>query len=556
MAPSAPIADLVNRLKELGIPEKSARYALQVRSAKAREQGDSAAGMNRVVRKKIFSGNAGRDEASDLIMGALNGSTKKTSISSDKKPAAGAIGMLGLRAAAAASGSAPAVAEAKPIHKSQPVGGNKVSTGRRSPSPFFRARRSRDDARKRDTSPEVGALSKDKEAESDGESVKAPMQPFRPQASAYETDDSGSEDEHDTAALTDGEEDDAEEEELWNEDGEFFDEETSKNTTANAVYFEGDASGVGGGGPAPGEKAAGAGTGEVGVVDTLDNYGEETEQDLLGEGPNVVVPPQPLFQSTYFQQPAKKETTKSGLSLETSRPIYARDRCTITLTHGSPDDALEESGKRLRRYVVLSDLSEESRYAVEWAVGTVARDGDELFLISVKEDESKVDPKSWSESDRAQKLRVQKERQTTCLLLTRQVTGLLQRTRLNITVTCQFLHAKNSRHMLLDLIDFLEPTMCIVGSRGLGKLKGILLGSTSHYLVQKSSVPIMVARRRLQRPLRRTNPADLRHAARTSLAAASIEKTASSKQEDEIVDVADTEKDEAGNSPQRKLSAP
>jgi hypothetical protein len=235
------------------------------------------------------------------------------------------------------------------------------------------------------------------------------MQPFRPQASAYETDDSGSEDEHDTAALTDGEEDDAEEEELWNEDGEFFDEETSKNTTANAVYFEGDASGVGGGGPALGEKAEGAGTGEVGVVDTLDNYGEETEQDLLGEGPNVVVPPQPLFQSTYFQQPAKKETTKSGLSLETSRPIYARDRCTITLTHGSPDDALEESGKRLRRYVVLSDLSEESRYAVEWAVGTVARDGDELFLISVKEDESKVDPKSWSESDRAQKLRVQKE---------------------------------------------------------------------------------------------------------------------------------------------------
>jgi hypothetical protein len=38
---------------------------------------------------------------------------------------------------------------------------------------------------------------------------------------------------------------------------------------------------------------------------------------------------------------------------------------------------------------VLSDLSEESKYAVEWAIGTVARDGDEVFLISVKEDESK-----------------------------------------------------------------------------------------------------------------------------------------------------------------------
>ena len=56
--------------------------------------------------------------------------------------------------------------------------------------------------------------------------------------------------------------------------------------------------------------------------------------------------------------------------------------------------------------------------------------------------------------------------------LVRQVTSLLQRTRLQITATCQYLHAKNARHMLLDMIDFLEPTMAIVGSRGLGEIKG------------------------------------------------------------------------------------
>jgi hypothetical protein len=349
------------------------------------------------------------EEASELITGAMSGKTKKNSMSSEKKPAVGAIGLLGLKAAAAASGSNPSIASldsesSKPMIKSQPVGAKSKSSSRRSPSPFFRARKSRDDARKRDTSPEVGALSKDRDAESDGESVGASLHQYRPQASAYETDDSGSEDEHE--AMTDEESEAAalhDDEELFNEDGEFFDEETSKNTTANAVYFEGDASGSGGGGPPPGE------VGPDGIVDTLDNYGEETEQDILGEGPNVVVPPQPLFQTSLFNQPAKKETTKSGLPLETSRPIYARDRCTITLTHGTPDDALEESGKRLRRYVVLSDLSEESRYAVEWAVGTVARDGDELFLISVKEEESKVDPKTWSDSDRVQKMRIQKE---------------------------------------------------------------------------------------------------------------------------------------------------
>jgi hypothetical protein len=164
-----------------------------------------------------------------------------------------------------------------------------------------------------------------------------------------------------------------EEEDAWDDEIE-FDDETLRNTEANAVFYEGDAAGLGG-------------TSVYGE-ERLDNYGEEIEQDILGEGPNVVVPPAPLFQGSVYQ-PAKKETLKSGLELETSRPVYARDRCTIVLTHGEPDQRLEESGKRLRRYVVLSDLSEESKYAVEWAVGTVARDGDEVFLISVKEEESK-----------------------------------------------------------------------------------------------------------------------------------------------------------------------
>jgi hypothetical protein len=51
----------------------------------------------------------------------------------------------------------------------------------------------------------------------------------------------------------------------------------------------------------------------------------------------------------------------------------------------------------------------------------------------------------------------------------------------------------------------------------------------------------MVARRRLHRPLRKTDPANLRHSPRVSLASASIEKTASSKQEDEKINVDDDE---------------
>ncbi|WVQ73351.1 hypothetical protein IAR50_002919 [Cryptococcus sp. DSM 104548] len=515
-------------------------------------------------------------QASDLLLGAINrgrpGSAtsspnaSSTDLRKTTSSTGGALAALGLRAAAlGTAGMAPpkspeksadptpvatpasnVTPKASYLQASKPVGSGDRSSKNRAPSPFFRARRARDQARARDTSPEVGALKKDTNyAESEPESV-AVTKKFRPQVSAYEdgdVDSNGSEDGVTEAETElDSEDDfsgtsDFDEEGILDEDGEvIFDEETEKNTEANAVFYEGDAGGLGG-------RSA---TDEIqdkpqddSSSQVLDYYGEEVEQDPLGEGPNVVVPPQSLFWTNSSSR--QKKTSKGGLQLETSRPVFARDRCTITLTQGNPDGALEDSGKRMRRYVVLSDLSEESRYAVEWAIGTVARDGDEIFVISVKEDESKIDPKNWSNNDRAQKMRVQKERQTTALLLVKQVTGLLQRTRLQITVTCQFLHAKNSRHMLLDLIDFLEPTMAIVGSRGLGKLQGILLGSTSHYLVQKSSVPVMVARRRLLRPLRKTNPANLRHSPRVSLASASIEKAASSKQEDDVVDVAEEE---------------
>lgn len=93
--------------------------------------------------------------------------------------------------------------------------------------------------------------------------------------------------------------------------------------------------------------------------------------------------------------------------------------------------------------------------------------------------------------------------------------------------------------------------MLIVGSRGLGQLKGILLGSTSHYLLQKCSVPVMVrppslsphvlrhgsrarrqvARRRLKRPPKRA--AHLApHRPRTSLANANIDTVASRVDQD------------------------
>lgn len=260
---------------------------------------------------------------------------------------------------------------------------------------------------------------------------------------------------------------------------------------------------------------------------------EDADADPLGEGVNVVVPPDPYFPSTLNagsgtargkRNPRRRKSTRhEPLELRTSRPIFQRDRCTITVTQGDPDAKLGD--RKRKRYIVASDLSEESRYAVEWGIGTVIRDGDEMMIVNIMENEGKVDPPIPNAADRAGKLRSQQERQGLAYILCRQATGLLQRTKLNVTVVCQAWHAKNARHMLLDIVDYHEPQMLIVGSRGLGQLKGILLGSTSHYLIEKCSVPVMVARRRLKRPPRRSAHLAT-HRTHVSLAEAGIDRVA------------------------------
>lgn len=265
--------------------------------------------------------------------------------------------------------------------------------------------------------------------------------------------------------------------------------------------------------------------------------------DPLGEGVNVVIPLEPYFPSTLNEssrQPRRRKSTKmhshDRLPVVTSRPLFQRDRCSIKLTQGDPDAALER--RRARTYMVLSDLSDESRYATEWGIGTVIRDGDHLIIVTVMENESKVDPPAPNPADRSTKIRNQQERQGLAYILVRQAISLLQRTQLNVTITCQAWHAKNARHMLLDIVDHVEPTMVIVGSRGIGKLQGILLGSTSHYLVQKCSVPVMVARRRLKRPPRKSAHLT-QHRARVSLAEAARKDTMARKVDQDVAALRD-----------------
>jgi nucleotide-binding universal stress UspA family protein len=181
----------------------------------------------------------------------------------------------------------------------------------------------------------------------------------------------------------------------------------------------------------------------------------------------------------------------------------------------------EEEHHHLRRYLAATDLSEESTHALEWAVGTVLRDGDTLIAIYCVDEEAGIvtgdhvlvpdDPKAMKEQAAAladvtvrrtppvpssamfnvhhqpsalarainithaassptpshrDRTKAELERHRAVEEITERVTKLLRKTRLQVKVIVEVLHCKNPKHMITEVIDTINPTLVVLGSRG------------------------------------------------------------------------------------------
>ncbi|KAL8730292.1 MAG: hypothetical protein Q9166_004175 [cf. Caloplaca sp. 2 TL-2023] len=229
-------------------------------------------------------------------------------------------------------------------------------------------------------------------------------------------------------------------------------------------------------------------------------------------------------------------------------------------------DEAKAKRRKTRTYFVATDLSEEAAYALEWTIGTILRDGDTLVAIYAINEETGTgktgDPerldglelsegakamqdttatmeKMTSETPRPQPVsppasgalaaigfgtrarrdseksskdarvrsKDEAERLHAIDIIGSTCKDLLRKTRLQVRVTIEVISCKSPKHLITEAIDFVEPTMVILGSRGRGALKGTLLGSFSNYLVSKSSIPVMVARKKLHgRKAKNVNP--------------------------------------------------
>lgn len=172
-----------------------------------------------------------------------------------------------------------------------------------------------------------------------------------------------------------------------------------------------------------------------------------------------------------------------------------QSRVIQTITRGNFFQLIDPKIKP-KMFLLCMDFSPESIFALEWSLGTVLVDGSVLFIVYVIEENDanhhlRGNPGSETSREQHRLNMLNKAKQ--------QVLNLLKLTKLQIHIVIEIIHHPIPRHLILELIDNLQPTLVIVGSRGQSAIKGVLLGSLSNYLVTKLSVPVMVVREKLKK---------------------------------------------------------
>lgn len=179
----------------------------------------------------------------------------------------------------------------------------------------------------------------------------------------------------------------------------------------------------------------------------------------------------------------------------------------------------KEEERQLRKYIIATDLSDESTHALEWAVGTVLRDGDTMICLYCVDEETGITPRDGSQvpderkamreqgaalntitaskapvtpggsfvdlqklsasqnhssesSPGPMRSKAEEERHMAAQDITERVKKFLRKTRLQVRVIVEVLHCKNPKHQILEIIDVVNPTLVILGSRGQSALKG------------------------------------------------------------------------------------
>lgn len=148
------------------------------------------------------------------------------------------------------------------------------------------------------------------------------------------------------------------------------------------------------------------------------------------------------------------------------------------------------------------DDSANSKSALRWAIDNLVDSGDRIILIHVHS--SKADhpqKKLWEGTgspliplDEFKEMNISKQYGLNPDPEVLDILDTVSRTK-QVKVVCK-IYWGDPREKLCDGVGDLKLNSLVVGSRGLGKLKRVLLGSVSNYVVTHASCPVTVVKGR------------------------------------------------------------
>jgi nucleotide-binding universal stress UspA family protein len=217
-----------------------------------------------------------------------------------------------------------------------------------------------------------------------------------------------------------------------------------------------------------------------------------------------------------------KRAQKLSINMTSVVSTPATSRCVRTIYRGDfgkMQKEAQDNQRRVRKYLVATDLSDEAAHALEWTIGTVLRDGDTLLAIYCVDEELGINndgsgddqmkeqaaaiagstkpsastpilgpihsssplglgvrfgsTSSTSESPMGrERNKAEQERYRAVQDITDRVSKLLRKTKLQVKVVIEVIHCKSPKHLITEVIDYISPTLVILGSRGRSALKG------------------------------------------------------------------------------------
>ncbi|KAL3845075.1 hypothetical protein ACJIZ3_002478 [Penstemon smallii] len=155
---------------------------------------------------------------------------------------------------------------------------------------------------------------------------------------------------------------------------------------------------------------------------------------------------------------------------------------------------------KVRSVGIAMDYSGTSKSALKWAIDNLVEEGDKIILIHVVSPKADPTNKQLFEDTGSPLIPLEEFKEiNVCkqygLTPDAQVLDMLDKVsrtkKVNVVAKVYW---GDPREKLCDSVEQLKLDSLVVGSRGLGAIKRVLLGSVSNYVVQNATCPVTVVK--------------------------------------------------------------